>query len=197
MPLQYLFFGHSPPASRPETKREKGRIESAHILRPRVHSHAQAHVQREAVQQRPARDGEVGGSRRVGARSATKCMQIQSSTHICSSSSLAAVELRGSSRCSSCAAPAGPAGPAESGGAGVASGGGTGILRGKIFAASFIPKISQEMQSVPRRPSLLESLPCQNSTHLLCCLVQTQQHISNTSLLRRCVEFVQGKDQMC
>ena len=30
----------------------------------------------------PARDGEVGGSRRVGARSETKCIQIQTSTYI-------------------------------------------------------------------------------------------------------------------
>ena len=43
------------------------------------------------VSGQPARDGEVGESRRVGARSETKCMQIQTSTYICSSSSPAAV----------------------------------------------------------------------------------------------------------
>ena len=61
----------------------------------------------------PARAGEVGGSRRVGAHSETKCIQIQT---ICSSSSSAAVAFHSSSRCSSCAAPAGSAGPAKSGG---------------------------------------------------------------------------------
>ena len=63
-----------------------------------------------------ARDGEVGGSRRVGARSETKCTQIQTSTYICSSTSPAVVAFRSSSRRSSCAAPAGQAGQAKCGG---------------------------------------------------------------------------------